>query len=381
MSPLPSVSIHALMHAPSTPVKPDGRLERFTSVCLLRESAFLPLVAAVVVVSSGSACSSHRSGDHAPPDGGAAFSPAPPSVYVAKVKNVLVGLAPSAAELDAVAADPQALPALVDAWMALPEYRSKMLRFFQLAFQQTQVTANDFTDQVRAQPGLNDSTTPLLLQNAQESFARTMLALTEQGRPLTDAMTTRTLMMTTALKEFYAFLDTWQVDNDGNIFDAFRTANRATPIVVQSAGGPVPIEQSLDPASPNFMHWYNPDVATEEAIPECQQDPVVLAAKARSLHYVLWGSIDGRTLTNGHFCPGFGGTARGPQLTAADFDDWTMVTLRPPDPGQATTRFYDLPALRATSELVLSVPRVGFFSTPAFFANWQTNSSNQMRVT
>jgi hypothetical protein len=30
---------------------------------------------------------------------------------------------------------------------------------------------------------------------------------------------------------------------------------------------------------------------------------------------------------------------------------------------------------------VLSVPRVGFFSTPAFFANWQTNVSNQMRVT
>jgi CTP:molybdopterin cytidylyltransferase MocA len=30
---------------------------------------------------------------------------------------------------------------------------------------------------------------------------------------------------------------------------------------------------------------------------------------------------------------------------------------------------------------VLNVPRVGFFSTPAFFANWQTNTSNQMRVT
>jgi hypothetical protein len=27
------------------------------------------------------------------------------------------------------------------------------------------------------------------------------------------------------------------------------------------------------------------------------------------------------------------------------------------------------------------MPRVGFFSTPAFFANWQTNASNQMRVT
>jgi len=43
--------------------------------------------------------------------------------------------------------------------------------------------------------------------------------------------------------------------------------------------------------------------------------------------------------------------------------------------------FYDLPALRPADELVLSIPRVGFFTTPAFFANWQTNISNQMRVT
>ncbi|HZU83334.1 MAG TPA: hypothetical protein VE987_10475, partial [Polyangiaceae bacterium] len=41
----------------------------------------------------------------------------------------------------------------------------------------------------------------------------------------------------------------------------------------------------------------------------------------------------------------------------------------------------DLPSLRSATELVLAVPRVGFFSTPAFFANWQTNVSNQMRVT
>jgi len=40
-----------------------------------------------------------------------------------------------------------------------------------------------------------------------------------------------------------------------------------------------------------------------------------------------------------------------------------------------------LPALRSATELVVSLPRLGFFTTPAFFANWQTNTSNQMRVT
>ena len=39
------------------------------------------------------------------------------------------------------------------------------------------------------------------------------------------------------------------------------------------------------------------------------------------------------------------------------------------------------PSLRTATELLLTVPRIGFFSTPAFFANWQTNLSNQMRVT
>jgi hypothetical protein len=58
-----------------------------------------------------------------------------------------------------------------------------------------------------------------------------------------------------------------------------------------------------------------------------------------------------------------------------------MVTIRAPKKGESTTAFYDLPTLRAANELVLQIPRIGFFSTPAFFANWPTNISNEMRVT
>jgi hypothetical protein len=68
-------------------------------------------------------------------------------------------------------------------------------------------------------------------------------------------------------------------------------------------------------------------------------------------------------------------------LTAEDFTTWKMVTTRAPRAGEAPTAFYDLPRLRSGDELVLTLPRVGFFSTPAFFANWQTNEGNQMRVT
>ena len=68
-------------------------------------------------------------------------------------------------------------------------------------------------------------------------------------------------------------------------------------------------------------------------------------------------------------------------MTPDDFTTWKMVTIRQPAAGELPTKFYDLPTLRSSNELVLNVPRVGFFSTPAFFANWQTNNSNQMRVT
>ena len=52
-----------------------------------------------------------------------------------------------------------------------------------------------------------------------------------------------------------------------------------------------------------------------------------------------------------------------------------------PKAGENPTPFWDLNAMRTANELVLRVPRVGFFSTPAFFANWPTNTANQARVT
>ena len=316
-------------------------------------------------------------------DAGAPFQGDLPGVYVAKVKNILVGLAPTDDEVRAVAGDPSQLGGLVDGWMKLPQYKEKMMRFFELAFQQTQVSATDFADQFYPrQIDLNGTTTPLLVQNAQESFARTMIELSSEGHPFTEAMTTPQLMMTTAMKELYALLDVWQVDDAGKTTDRFRAANPKLTITVEASQGPIPIAQTLDPTSPNYMHWYDPDVAVaNKALADCLADPIEYPANALGLHYLLLGSLDGRKSATGTACPQYGGTAKAAQLTPADFADWTLVTLRQPKSGETTTAFYDLPALRTATELVLSIPRVGFFSTPAFFANWQTNISNQMRVT
>ena len=167
--------------------------------------------------------------------------PIPPTVYVAKVKNLLVGLPPTGDEVAAVTADPTQLKPLVQGWMQLPQYAAKMQRFFELAFQQTQVTSADYADQVYPkQIDDNATTTPLLLQNLEESFARTMLALIAAGQPLTAATTTNQLMMTTALKELYAFLDVWEVDDSSTVTDRFKKANPKLQITVETAGGPDP---------------------------------------------------------------------------------------------------------------------------------------------
>jgi hypothetical protein len=320
-------------------------------------------------------------------DAAPTFVAALPVTYVAKVKNLLVGLPPTDDEIKTVTADPTQLKTLAQGWMKLPAYTAKMQRFFELAFQQTQVSETDFDDQTFPKRiDINGTTTPLLVQNAQQSFARTMLELVNEGRPFTDGTTTNKVMMTTALKELYAFLDVWQVADDGTVTDLFRKANPKQSITVEASAGPIPIAQTLDPTSPNYMHWYDPDVATNDMnVAGCTVDPIVYdPPSAATLHTLLYGGLEGRKnpTAGGLNCPPSGGSALAPQLDPTkDFSDWTLVTIRPPKGPEATTPFYDLPSLRTATELVLSLPRTGFFSTPAFFANWQTNTSNQMRVT
>jgi hypothetical protein len=337
--------------------------------------------------SSGTSPASSKAAASSPDAGAAAsptpfpFEPDPPAVYVAKVKNLLVGLPPTDDEVKEVEADSTQLKTLIHGWMALPQYQAKMLRFFELAFQQTQVTIADYSDQVYPRTAdISPFTGPLLVQNASESFARTMFALVAQGAPFTQAATTTQIMMTPALMEFYAFLDDWQVDDAGNFSSRFTKANPTLKLTLEASKGPIPLSDTLDPTSPNYMHWYDPDVGTAPRLlaEGCTQDPLVYPAGGDTLHYMLVGAIPG---LKGTTCTVQGGTAAAPQLKADDYTTWKMVTIRPPAAGEAPTAFYDLAKLRTATELVLTVPRVGFFSTPAFFANWQTNTSNQARVT
>ncbi|HEY1956446.1 MAG TPA: hypothetical protein VGH28_12560 [Polyangiaceae bacterium] len=337
-------------------------------------------------------------GGDAPPGADAgpdALGPLPftadaPATYVAKVKNILVGLPPTDTEVAAVAADPTQLGVLVDGWMKQPEYATKMQRFFELAFQQTQVAPSDFIDQTFPIPIApeNNNSPPgpdlKLSQNLQESFARTMVAFAAQGIPFNQAMSTNQLMMTTAMKAYYAMADVFQVGNlvgcglGAGSEQAFGIANPQIKSISVTATQ-IPLSETLDPSSPNYMVWYNPKFASSSQCP----DPYPIAqapdiGTPAALYDLLHGWLPGALSYTP--CAYSYGAPWTPIIRDTDFSDWTMTTIVPASDPTKITHFYDVPALRTATQLTLSIPRVGFFTTPAFIANWPTNASNQMRV-
>ncbi len=81
--------------------------------------------------------------------------------------------------------------------MALPQYSPKMEQFFADAFQQSQAQAIQ----------LPNATFDELLQNFQQSFAKTVTELLAEGQPFTETVTTTRYMMTTAMMTYYAYAD------------------------------------------------------------------------------------------------------------------------------------------------------------------------------
>jgi hypothetical protein len=338
-----------------------------------------------------------------------------PSVYVAKVKNLLTGEPASQDEISQVAnaSDPQsALASLIDTWMQSPQYTDIMMQFFEIAFQQTQITNADFAEMipVSAAQALGTTTYQFnLVENIKESFARTMIALIAANRPFTDAFTTTQYMMTPPLMELYGYLDLAQPDDGdtvGGVTDGFHAQNPGVSVVVQDQTM-VAMADTLNTKSQNYMVWYYPDMiqAANNAPVDDPELKAMCALHSRTytavvkegdvinlthtLHDLLYGGLDTYVLNPSvpPNCVGTGPSAANlpndSVFQVADFSTWQMVTIHTPNDGSGATpvRFYDVPTLRTAQNLVLSTPRLGFFTTPAFQANWQTNTSNQMRVT
>jgi hypothetical protein len=314
------------------------------------------------------------------------FEPATALAAVRKVKGLLTGLPPTDAEIAAVTASGAAgLSGLISTWVTQSEFespfRERMLFLFKNLFQQTGfVATEDFKPQLLQNGGFDfggtpgDDAFPLLLQNLSDSFARTAWELVREGRPFSEVLTTRRYMMTTGLKSLYLEVEMAREQRNAPVL-SFK---------IDESGTEIPLEQALDPASPNYLTFsdlapINPPRGNTTNICRGTAGMVNAYNGYAVLFQLMLGFVrtindaDGNEICRQH--------AAKPYFTQSDMNDWQWVTTRPLGAGEAQLQPYDLPALRKATELGLKLPRVGFYTTPAFLALWNTNDSNQHRVT
>jgi hypothetical protein len=276
------------------------------------------------------------------------FEPVAAASYTNKVKTLLTGAAATADEIASVTQDPEALRDLIATWLEAPEFEAKLSDFLRVALQQKLVGSLD-SQFMR----LRGNKLSLLKQNLQESFVRTATALVQEGRPFTEVATTRRWAMTTATLSALAFLERSAAELKAEKHTLFRDPGPGLPTP------PVPLSYSVE-----HHVWHLP------GLPETCE---VATINADLLFEMLLGFVP---------CKG-GGQYRFDDtwLSDADFADWRFVDLNVAKAEESVPIFYDLDSLRAATSLSVRQPRLGFFTTPAFLANWETNEDNQFRVT
>lgn len=301
----------------------------------------------------------HRLAAEVPVEPPPAFEAVPVDSYVRKVKTLLTGGAPTDEEVHRVEADPEALAALVEAWVQTPAFEAKLLGFLQTALHQDLV--GDLEDQLDRPRGYGPRLR-MLQANLAESFARTALRIVKDGRPFTEVLTTRDWEMTTAVALVLSYTDQ-------------RAAQRAQKVTVTRtppAGAPRPVTQEWMVENRTFLYR---DLPADCRAPAADR-----------------GAGEDRSLDADHLLDFLLGLVRcagnqpnhrfeNPLMRAADFSDWRTVRITNANAERPYVRFYDLPALRAAEELPLRIRRAGYFTTPAFLANYPTNVDNQFRVT
>jgi hypothetical protein len=281
-----------------------------------------------------------------PPD----FEPVAAASYVNKVKMLLTGGAASSDEVARVNTDPTALRDLVSTWLATPEFETKLADFLRVALQQKLVGSLDSQFARLRGNKLN-----ALRLNLQESFVRTATAIVQEGRPFSEILTTRHWAATTATLSALAYLDHTETELKAETHTLFRDPAPGLPTP------PVSLAYSVQ----NHV-WQLPNLPTTCTVGDINAD---------LLFEMMLGFVQCKGMNAGQYR--FDDTLLGD----ADFNDWRFVDLNVAKTAKAAPIFYDLDALRAASAIALRQPRVGFFTTPAFLANWETNEDNQFRVT
>jgi hypothetical protein len=319
---------------------------------------------------------------------------------VRKVKNLLIGLAPTDADVALVVSQgPAGLQQLITTWMtdatSQPFFQAKMIFFFRNVFQQTGFTPTvDFQPQLLQNGGFDfgpfgvsavgDDAFARLVQNLQDMFAMTAWQLVQDGHSFLETLTTQKYMMTTGLKSLYSQIE---MPNDQPFAFGSRNAN---PLkwTVNYSGTAIALTDSLNSASANYMVFDDaPPVSPGRFFggganfPTCHGSTTTPTGS-----FTGYAQLFQRLLG---YTPRFPFSATPtcwehpskPYFTAQDMTDWQWVSIQAKGSGDAYIQPYDLPTLRTATTLKLALPRVGFYTTPAFLALWNTNDSNQHRVT
>ncbi len=280
------------------------------------------------------------------------FEPVGALSYVNKVKTLLTGSAGSTDEVARVAANPAALRDLLGAWLGTPEFEAKLADFLRVALQQKLVgTLDSQFARLRGSPVRLNA----LKQNLQESFVRTATAVVQEGRPFSEVLTTRHWAVTTATLSALAYLERTQTELKAEKHTLFRDPAQGLP---------------TPPVSPSYS--VENRVWQIASLPDTCK---VGSVNADLLFEMMLGFVQCQGMGAGQYR--FEDTV----LTEADFNDWRFVDIDVAKDSNPPPIFYDLDTLRGASGIALHQPRMGFFTTPAFLANWETNEDNQFRVT
>jgi len=301
------------------------------------------------------------------------FEPLPPASALAKVKDFLTGLPPDADEQAAYLADPTVLRSMVDGWMQTAEFEARALQIFDQLFQQ-EVSVDDLAEYLDNNPnrvqGMNTRSGGRMLRSIAQSFSHTAWDIVAQQRPFHEVLTTRTFMLNVPQMVMLSWLDAAPRDDLGDnlpswVLDRYQDFR----VGVEWTGTPIPINQTLNPESANFMRFWLDGAPTGNCVEPLQDTTTGRAALVDALELMF------------QVTPSNVGCAMG----AAVFTDadWELrpVTLRVAGDGEDPTAFFALGTMRDAPELVLRSDRVGFFTTLGFAAHWLTNDSNQHRVT
>ncbi len=309
-----------------------------------------------------------------------------PTAYVSKVKNLLTGLPPTDAEVAAVTRDPRALSELIEGWMALPEHRAKMLDFFRNAFQQNRVSLAALQESLgipgmlQASDAEPNNVAAQLERSLMDSFALTVWELLANGRPLSEALVTDRYMLNPPLMSLLSLLDELTINDYGWGSNRFLDRTAGFTFTIDLRNPNIPLEQTLDPASANYLRWSHPLAPSTG----CTQ-PAWVYNQAQHNYGSQDNAVNLFNFLLGKLASGcyYGRVDRfRSHWTELDFNDWRMVKIDRAGAGRDTSPlFYDLRALRSAQQMTLRVPRVGFFGTLAFHANWPTNTTNLHRVT